>query len=91
MLSPRTSRPPLEVVETGNEPEYVINCIARAEPAGSGTVRLFMGSRRSRTVKVEFSVVVTLADLASMASEGQAIAADTHNLMMWQDDKNSEQ
>jgi hypothetical protein len=80
-----------ELSETGLEPEYVVNTIAFAEQAGVGSVRLYIAQRRRNLIRLEFTAVVSLLDLAIMSRQAQAIAADLHNLAMWEPESATEQ
>lgn len=73
--------------ETGTEPEYFVTHIAKIEQASDGCLRLYLASERGRDhqLRLEFTAVVAVARLAVMAREALAFAADSHNVLMWQD------
>ena len=70
------------VLETGTEPEFVVNHIVRWENAGSGMVRLYLASVRGPNDRIEYSAVTSPSELAEMGRACLRIAADFHNLLM---------
>jgi hypothetical protein len=74
---------PLEIEETGSEPEYVVTDLIRAEPAMNGCVRLYYGQRRGNRIKLEYTVVVAIVDLVKIARSNLGHVADAHNLSLW--------
>lgn len=77
-------RQQVSIVETGLEPEYLITDIVRAEPVGGGMMRLYLATKKQNTLAVQFTVVGALGDFFRMAKQVQDMAADRHNLEMWQ-------
>jgi len=74
-----------QLVESGLEAEYLITDIVRAEPVGDGMMRVYLASRKHRTLILQFTVVASLQDFARMAKQVLEMAADAHNLAMWDD------
>ena len=70
-----------QVVETGTEPEFVVNHIVRWENAGNGMVRLYLASVRGPGDRLEFAAVTSPSELADMARAALKIAAEFHNLL----------
>lgn len=75
-----------ELIETGTEPEYFITHLAKAEPLKNGLMRLYIASERRDHLRLEYTVVVSPRELAEMCRAGLLIAADMHNLFMFQSD-----
>jgi hypothetical protein len=68
-----------QIIETGNEPEYYVEDIARVEPLGGGMVRLYIASERHNSLRIEYTIVLRKEKLADIGRMCLCIAADTHN------------
>lgn len=72
--------PPQEIFETGNEPDFTIDDIARVEYLSGGGVRLYLGAEWNHGLRVEYSVrVLSLEKLAEFGRALLIIAAKAHN------------
>lgn len=71
---------PKVVFESGNEPDFTVDEIVRAEPLKDGMVRIYIASEWRDGLRIEFSVRVGKARLAAMARRCLSIAAEVHNL-----------
>lgn len=78
-------KPTRDLIETGMEPEYTIQALCRFEPVGNHSVRLYFASQRGDYYRLEFTCVCPVELLAIMARQCSGIAADSHNLLEWQD------
>lgn len=65
-----------EIWETGQEPDYTIDDIARVETLTDGTVRLYVASEWRGGLKVEYSIRVNKARLAELGRLCLVIAAE---------------
>jgi hypothetical protein len=68
-----------EIFETGQEPDFTIDDIARVEPLKDGTVRLYIGSEWQGGLRVEYSVRVSKEKCALFGRLLMVIAAEVHN------------
>lgn len=78
-MAPRRAALP-ELTETGTEPEFFITDIYKAEMVTQDTARLYCCSKRGDVMRLEYTVVMALADLIyccqkclSMTKEGDAL------------------
>jgi hypothetical protein len=69
-----------ELIETGTEPEFYITDICKAEMVSKDTVRLYCCSKRGNVMRLEYTVILALADLLhtcqkclTMAREGDTL------------------
>lgn len=74
-----------ELYETGTEPEFFACRIAKAEPVTTDMVRLYIASRRHNHLKLEYTLLIPLTDLAEAGRECLRIAGEAHNALMWGD------
>jgi hypothetical protein len=82
------------LVENGLEPEYLITDIVRAEPVSGGMMRLYLlylAVRKHKTLVLQFTVIASVQDFATMSKQVMQMAADRHNLALWQDMDGGEQ
>lgn len=70
---------PKQIWETGQEPDYTVDEIARVEPLSDGTVRLYIASEWQGGLRVEYSVRVNKVRLAELGRLCLIIAAEAHN------------
>lgn len=70
---------PAEIWETGQEPDYTVDDIARVERLKDGTVRLYIASEWRGGLKVEYSARCSIAKLAEFGRALLVIAAEVHN------------
>lgn len=68
-----------EIWETGQEPDYTIDDIARVEPLRDGTVRLYIASEYRGGLKVEYTARCSKARLAEFARLLLVIASDVQS------------
>lgn len=74
-----------DLYETGTEPEFFVQKIAKAEPVNDGMVRVYLSTMRQNHLRLEYTVLVTITDLAEMGRECLRIAAEGHNLLLWEE------
>lgn len=67
-----------EIYETGAEPEYVATELVKYEQVGRDMVRLYVASERGAMLRMEYTVLVTIADLIGMAASASFIIASLH-------------
>jgi len=67
------------IYETGNEPEYYVEDIARAESLGGGMIRLYVASERQGCLRIEYTVVLRKERLAEIGRFCMEVAANAHN------------
>lgn len=65
-----------ETYETGAEPDFKIDNIARYEDAGDGMIRLYICSHRGAMDRVEYSAHCSPETLMRMARTCETIAAE---------------
>lgn len=69
-----------EVYETGQEPDYTIDDIAKVEYLRDGSIRLYLASEWRGGLRVEYTArVLTLDRLAEFGRALLIIAAEAHN------------
>lgn len=68
-----------QIFETGQEPDFTIDDIARVEPLKDGTVRLYIASEWQGGLRIEYSVRVSKEKCAVFGRLLMVIAADVHN------------
>ena len=67
------------IYETGQEPDFTIDDIARVEPLKDGTVRLYIASEWQGGLRVEYSVRISKEKCAIFGRLLMVIAAEVHN------------
>jgi hypothetical protein len=72
-----------QIFETGNEPEYYVEEIARVEPLGGGIVRLYVASERQGSLRVEYTVIMRMDRLADIGRVCMAIATEPNSDVPW--------
>lgn len=72
-----------DLLESGNEPEFFVTHLHKAEPAANGCLRLYFAQRRGNHSVLLYTVVVAISDLAHIARTNLHNAADAHNLAIW--------
>lgn len=80
-IEPVRHRPEYET--TGAEPEFFVTELLREEPAADGCLRLYFGQSRGGKLVLEFTVVITAADLAKIAKRNLHNAVEARNQAMW--------
>lgn len=72
-----------EIWETGQEPDYTVDEIARVERLKDGTVRLYIASEWQGGLKVEYSVRCSKTKLAEFGRALLILSAEVHNVEMF--------
>ena len=73
-------RGPRDVYETGQEPDYTVDEIAKVEYLRDGSVRLYIASEWRGGLRVEYSArIMKLETLAEFGRALLVIAAEAHN------------
>ncbi len=71
---------PVDLIETGTEPEFFVTEILKADYLPDGNIRFYVGSRRGKNVvRLEFCVVTSVAAVSGMARKAIQLAAEAHN------------
>lgn len=68
-----------DVIELGNEPEFIVHDMPRWEDAGDGLIRVYVASMHGSCDRMEYSFVCTQERLAYMCRKGLMFAAEAHN------------
>lgn len=74
-----------DVIETGLEPQFFLDTVAKAEPAGSGAVRVYFACHKHGIAVVQFSVVASATDFVRMAKQVLELAGSLNNGAIWLD------
>lgn len=65
-----------ELIETGTEPEFFITDICKAEMVSKDTVRIYACSKRGNVMRLEYTAVMSLADLMANCQRCLSMARD---------------
>lgn len=74
-MAPRRAALP-DLIENGTEPEFFITDICRAEMVTADTARLYCCSKRGDVMRLEYTVVMALADLVNCCQKCMSMARD---------------
>ena len=75
----------LEMLETGTEPEFFVTDVVAGESLPGGNVRMYCCARKRDKLILLYTVVVPIENLAVMARQSAQIAAEAHNIALWDD------
>lgn len=74
-MAPRRAALP-DLIENGSEPEFFITDICKAEMVTSDTARLYACCKRDGVMRLEYTVVMSLADLINCCQKCLTMARD---------------
>lgn len=70
-----------DVIDTGNAPEFYITDIGKTEFPSPHDVRFYLCVKRGSLLLVQFTAIIPVTSIATMAREAMQIAANHHNTM----------